>query len=110
VVAVVIGGEGCRVAARFGVAVFLTGDVVAALSRNRRKPVLDPHRAFSKERISQTTRLTFHKLKDGLAARGVNVSHNAVWMFLRPEGLKSFSLLNRPAPMSRAGASLSTAS
>jgi putative transposase len=27
-------------------------------------------------------------LKDELAARGVKVSHNAVWMFLRHEGLR----------------------
>jgi transposase len=28
-----------------------------------------------------------HGLKDELAARGVKVSHNAVWLFLRREGL-----------------------
>ena len=44
--------------------------------------------AFIKERISQTPHLTLHKLKDELAARGVKVSHNAVWMFLRREGLR----------------------
>jgi putative transposase len=27
-------------------------------------------------------------LKDELAARGVQVSHNAVWVFLRREGLR----------------------
>ena len=32
--------------------------------------------------------LTLHGLKDELAARGVKVSHNTVWEFLRPEGLR----------------------
>lgn len=53
-----------------------------------RKPVLDPHRAFIVERITQTPHLTLHGLKAELAARGVKVSHNAVWQFLRREGLR----------------------
>ena len=52
-----------------------------------RKRVLDPHRNFIIERINQTPHLTLHGLKDELAARGVMVSHNAVWLFLRREGL-----------------------
>ncbi len=51
-----------------------------------RKRVLEPHRAFIVERIRQTPHLTLHGLKDELAARGVRVSHNAVWLFLRREG------------------------
>jgi transposase len=71
--------------------------VVAALPCDRfggawqgghRKRVLEPHRAFIMERISQTPHLTLHGLKDELAARGVKVSHNAVWTFLRHEGLR----------------------
>lgn len=53
-----------------------------------REPLLEPHRAFIKERISQTPHPTLHKLKDELTARGVTVSHNAVWMFLWREGLR----------------------
>ena len=53
-----------------------------------RRQVLVSGRAFIRERISQTPHLTLHKLKDELAARGVNVSHNAVWLFLRREGLR----------------------
>src|SRR6478609_5241892 len=53
-----------------------------------RKPVLDPHRAFIVERITQTPHLTLHGLKAELAARGVKASHNAVWLFLRREGLR----------------------
>ena len=42
----------------------------------------------SQTRIGQTPHLTLHGLKDELAARGVKVSHNAVWMFLRREGFR----------------------
>nr|WP_256441710.1 hypothetical protein [Bradyrhizobium sp. sGM-13] len=45
--------------------------------------------------------MTLHALKDELAARGVKVSHNAVWLFLRREGLRfkeRCSLLNRAVP------------
>jgi putative transposase len=99
VVAAVTGGESCRaVAARFGVAVSsvvkwsqryrATGSVAPDKMGGRRKPVLEPHRAFLMERIRQTPHLTLHRLKDELAARGVIVSHNAVWLFLRREGLR----------------------
>jgi transposase len=53
-----------------------------------RKPLLDPHRAFILERIKQTPHLTLYGLRDELPARGVRVSHNAVWLFLRREGLR----------------------
>jgi hypothetical protein len=56
-----------------------TGSVAPGKIGGYRKPVLEPHRASIKERISQTPHLTLHKLKDELAARGVEVSHNAVW-------------------------------
>ena len=99
VVAAVTSGESCRsVAARFGVAVSsvvkwsqryrATGSVAPGKMGGHRKLVLEPHRAFIMERISQTPHLTLHRLKDELAARGVNVSHNTVWLFLRREGLR----------------------
>lgn len=91
-------GESCRsVAARFGVAVSsavkwsqryrATGSVAPAKMGGHRKRLLDPHRDFIIERIEQTSHLTLHGLKNELAARGVKVSHNAVWLFLRREGL-----------------------
>lgn len=97
-VAAVAKGESCRaVAVRFGVAVSsvvkwsqryrATGSVAPGKMGGHRKPILEPHRAFIKE-ISQTPHLTLHALKDELAARGVKVSHNAVWLFLRREGLR----------------------
>jgi len=98
-VAAVDAGESCRAAAeRFGVAVSsvvkwcqrrrATGSVVPGKMGGHRRPILEPHRAFIVERIKQTPHLTLHKLKDELAARGVEVSHNTVWTFLRREGLR----------------------
>lgn len=99
VVTAVTGGESCRsVAARFGVAVSsvvkwsqryrTTGSVAPGKMGGHRKPALEPHRSFIMERIRQTPHLTLHRLKDELAARGVVVSHNTVWLFLRREGLR----------------------
>ena len=112
VVAAVSKGESCRAAAaRFGVAVSsvvkwsqryrATGSVKPGKMGGHRKPVLEPHGDFIKERIRQTPHLTLHALKDELAARGVAVSHNAVWLFMRREGLrfkkKRCSLLSKAA-------------
>ena len=99
VVAAVEAGESCRsVAVRFGVAVSsvvkwrqryrATGSVSPGKVGGHRKRLLDPHRAFILERLGETPHLTLHGLKDALAARGVHVSHNAVWLFLRREGLR----------------------
>jgi transposase len=99
VVNAVAAGESCRsVATRFGVAVSsvvkwsqryrATGSVAPGKMGGHRKRVLEPHRAFIVERINQTPHLTLHGLKAELAARGVTVSHNAVWLFLRREGLR----------------------
>lgn len=99
VVGAVEDGESCRsVAARFGVSVSsvvkwhqryrATGSVAPRKMGGHRKRVLEPHRAFIVERINQTSHLTLHGLKDELAARGVKVSHDTVWKFLRREGLR----------------------
>lgn len=99
VIAAVLAGESCRsVAARFNVAVSsvvkwsqrhrATGSVAPGKMGGHRKPILEPHRAFIVERIEGSASLTLHGLKAELKARGVNVSHNAVWLFLRREGLR----------------------
>jgi len=99
VVAAVVGGESCRtVASRFGVAVSsvvkwsqryrATGSVAPGKMGGHRKRLLEPHRAFLIKRLNQTPHLTLCALKDELAARGIKVSHNAVWLFLRREGLR----------------------
>lgn len=107
VVAAVAAGESCRsVAARFGVAVSSvvkwcqrlrrTGSVAPGKMGGHRKRVLEPHRAFIVARLEETPHLTLHGLKDELAARGIRVSHNAVWLFLRREGLRFKKNAARP--------------
>ena len=99
VVSAVLKGEPTRsVAARFGVAVSTvvkwhqryraSGSVAPGKVGGHRRRVLEPHRDFIVERLKQTPHLTLHGLKDELAARGVVVSHNTVWAFLRREGLR----------------------
>ena len=99
VVAAVARGESCRsAAARFGVAVSTvvkwsqrhraTGSVAPGKMGGHRKRVLEPHRGFILERLREMPHLTLHGLKQELASRGVKVSHNAVWLFLRREGLR----------------------
>lgn len=65
-----------------------TGSVAPDKMGRRRGLILEPHRDFIKDAIARTPHLTLHGLKDMLAARGVSVSHNAVWLFLRREGLR----------------------
>ncbi len=98
VLAVEAGGSCRAVAERFGVSVSsvvkwsqryrATGSVAPAKMGGYRRRLLEPHRDFIVERLGQVPHLTLHKLKDELAARGVVVSHNTVWEFLRSEGLR----------------------
>jgi transposase len=99
VVAAVEGGASCRaVAARFGVAVSSvvkwhqryrrTGSVAPGKMGGHRRRLLEPHRDFIVEQLRQVPHLTLHRLKDELAAHGVMISHNAIWQFLRREGLR----------------------
>ena len=99
VVSAVLAGERCRaVAARYEVAVSSvvkwsqryrrTGSVAPDKMGGYRRRVLEPHCDFIVERINQEPHLTLYRLRDELAARGVAVSHNTVWLFLRREGLR----------------------
>lgn len=99
VIAALASGESCRaVAKRFGVAVSsvvkwslrhrATGSVKPGKVGGHRKVILEPQRAFITERIAQEPHVTLERLKDELAARGVVVSHNTVWLFLRRAGLR----------------------
>ena len=98
VVLAVRSGETCRsVAKRFGVSVpsvvkwsqryRVTGSVSPDKMGGYRRPLLDPHRDFIIEQIERTPHLTLYALKDLLAARGIAVSHQTVWEFLRRQGL-----------------------
>lgn len=104
VVKAVLAGDSCGAAAdRFGVSkssaikwtrLFRrTGDVSPGKMGGHRKPVLEPHRAFIFERLRQTPHLSVVRLRDELAARGVEVSHDTVWRFLKSEG---FSFKKKP--------------
>ena len=95
----VASGRSCReVASLFGVSVAsvvkwsqrqrATGTAASRQMGGHRKRVLEPHRAFIVDRINQTPHLTLHGLQAELAARGVKVSHDTVWQFLRREGLR----------------------
>ena len=97
-VAAVIAGEATRaVADRFGVAVSSvikwhlryrdTGSVAPAKMGGYRPIVLEEHREFILDAIQRTPHLSVYKLKDLLEGRGVQVSHDTVWRFLRREGL-----------------------
>ena len=99
VVSAVLSGESCRsVAARFDVSVSsvakwsqryrATGSIAPGKMGGHCKSVLTPHRDFIIERINQVPHLTLHGLRQELAERSVQVSHNAVWLFLRREGLR----------------------
>ena len=97
-VAAVVAGEATRaVAARFDVAVSsvvkwhqqyrATGSVAPGKMGGHRKLVLEGHRAFILDAMAATPHLTVRGLQAMLAGHGVTVSHNAVWMFLKREGL-----------------------
>jgi transposase len=63
-----------------------TGSPAPAKFGGYRTCSLAPHRAFVLEQIEEIPHLTLHRLKDLLAQRGVVVSHDTVWRFLRREG------------------------
>jgi transposase len=97
VAAAIAGGESSRaIAERFEIApstvvkwskrVRETGSPAPGKFGGHRKCSLDPHRAFVLEQIGAVPHLTLHRLKDLLAERGVAVSHDTVWRFLRREG------------------------
>ena len=64
-----------------------TGSVAPGKMGGHRKRVLDEHRDFILDAINHTSHLTLHGLKDMLGKQGIFVSHNAVWLFLKREGL-----------------------
>lgn len=72
-----------------------SGSVAPGKIGGHRKRVLEPHRAFIVERISPTPHLSLHGLK-AAGGRGVKVSHDTVWQFLRREGLRYKKLFAGP--------------
>jgi transposase len=93
-----LGGQSCReVAKRFDIAPSTvvkwaklykaTGGLEHGKVGGHRAPVLEPHLDWITARLQQTSHLTLHKLAAELTARGVKVKHDAVWRFLRANGL-----------------------
>jgi transposase len=98
VVGAVRSGSTCRaVAERFGVAVSSvvkwsqlearTGAVVPGRTGGHRKPILAPHHDWLMARVEACSEVTLITLRDELRARGVQVSHDTVWRYLRRSGL-----------------------
>lgn len=98
VVAAMLSDGSCRaVAERFGVAPSsvvkwtqrfrVTGSVAPGKRGGHRRCTLEAHYTFIVERVSEAEHLTSRSLRDELAARGVIVSHDTVWRFLRGHGL-----------------------
>jgi transposase len=96
-VAAVREGASCRVVARrFGVAVSSvvkwsqrarrTGSVAPGKMGGHRRPILEPHRAFVLARLKDRPETTLLEMRELLvAARGVRVSLDTIWRFLRAE-------------------------
>lgn len=111
VVAAMRSGESCRsVAARFGVApssavkwaqrAARTGSVSPARMGGYRRPVLEPQREWLLDQVRARPEITLAVLRDLLAERGIAVSQDTVWRFLRACGF-SFKK-NRWSPMNAA--------
>jgi transposase len=97
VAAAIASGDSCRaIAEQYEIApstvvkwskrVRETGSAAPAKFGGYRTCTLEPHRDFVLAQIEEVPHLTLHKLKDLLAARGIAVSHDTVWRFLRREG------------------------
>ena len=110
VAAAISSGESCRsIGERFEIApstvvewskrVRETGSPAPAKFGGYRTCSLDAHRVFILQQIEEIPHLTLHRLKDLLAEKGVCVSHDTVWRFLRREdrSFKKNALRDRAA-------------
>ena len=102
------GARCLSVGARFGIApssavnwmqrAAQTGSVRPAQMGGYRRPLLEPHRVWLLDQVRTCPHITLAMLQDLLAKRGVAVSHDTVWRFLRGCG---FSFKQRRwSPMS----------
>ena len=107
-----LGGQSCReVGRRFSIApstvvkwaslLEASGGLDHGKVGGHRPRLLEPHRDWILSRLKQTSHLTLHKLADELRARGVRVTHDTVWRFLKAEGL---SFKKKDAVRNRTGA------
>lgn len=63
-----------------------TGSPAPAKFGGYKRCSLERHRDFVLAQVEQVPHLTLHKLKGILAERGIAVSHDTVWRFLKREG------------------------
>jgi len=98
VVLAVLAGQSSRsVAERFGVAPSSsskwtqhyreTGSFEPRKMGGHRRPLLEPHEPFVMSRIAEMSHVTVRGLHDELLERGVVVSPDTIWRFLRAHGL-----------------------
>jgi len=98
VVAMVARGETCRsVAAAFDVSVAsvvkwsqrarTTGSAAAKVMGGKRPYLLEGERSFLLGRLAEKPDLTLHAVLSELRERGVAVSRDTLWRFLRREGV-----------------------
>lgn len=98
VVAMVVGGQACRAVAEvFDVSVASvvkwsqrarsTGSAAAKPMGGKRPFLLEGERDWLLERIKQKPDLTLHALLAELAERGIVVSCDTLWRFLKREGV-----------------------
>ena len=95
--AMVSGEPASKIAKRFGVAKSsvikwhqrykATGSVSPSMMGGHRGSCLEPHRDFILDQMKHIPHLTVRRLAAVLQDKGICVSHNAVWLFLRSEGL-----------------------
>ncbi len=112
VLAAVEAGESRRsAAARFGVApssavkwvqrARRTGSVSPGKVGGHRRPVLEPQRDWLLAQVEARPGTTVQELQHRLAGRGIEVSHDTVWRFLRACGLtfkkRRWSRMSAPA-------------
>lgn len=64
-----------------------TGSAAPAQFGGWRRPVLEPHADFVRDRFAAQPDLSLRSLQQELAARGVKVSYGALWAFVHAQGL-----------------------
>ncbi len=64
-----------------------TGSVAPAKFGGHLRRRLEAHPDYVRRQVEEVPHLTLHRLKDLLRERGIIVSHDTVWRFLRREGL-----------------------
>ena len=95
--AMACGEPASKVALRFGVSKSsvikwhqrfkATGSVSPSQMGPKQGSCLEPYRDFILDQIQHTSHLSVRRLAELLKDKDIDVSHNAVWLFLRREGL-----------------------